>query len=51
MRNSRARAVADFEGGEILATVEIAATPDRVFKALASGEIVDFWLPDGHQRL
>jgi uncharacterized protein YndB with AHSA1/START domain len=38
-----ARAVADLETGAILATVEIAATPERVFQALASREIVDWW--------
>lgn len=47
MRNSRARAVADFAAGELLATVEIAAPPERVFKALASEEIVEWWTGEG----
>jgi uncharacterized protein YndB with AHSA1/START domain len=47
IRNVRARAVADFATGEILATVEIAASPDRVFKAVASEEIVDWWAGEG----
>lgn len=38
-----ARAVADLDAGSILATVEIAATPERVFLAIASREIVDWW--------
>ncbi len=38
-----ARAIADLDAGTILATVEIAASPDRVFKALCSEEIADWW--------
>lgn len=38
-----ARAVADLDAGSILATVEIAATPERVFQAITSREIVDWW--------
>jgi uncharacterized protein YndB with AHSA1/START domain len=38
-----ARAVADLEAGSILATVEIAASPERIFQALASREIVEWW--------
>lgn len=38
-----ARAVADLEAGLILATVEIASSPERVFQAIASREIVDWW--------
>jgi uncharacterized protein YndB with AHSA1/START domain len=38
-----ARAVADLEAGSILASVEIAATPERIFQALTSREIVDWW--------
>jgi uncharacterized protein YndB with AHSA1/START domain len=45
--NSRARAVADLAEGVILASVEIAASPDRVFRALASREIVDWWVRPG----
>ena len=40
---SRARAVADVAEGLIVATVEIAAAPERVFRALASKDIVDWW--------
>jgi uncharacterized protein YndB with AHSA1/START domain len=45
--NSRARAVADLAEGLILATVEIAASPERVFQALASKEICDWWIRPG----
>jgi uncharacterized protein YndB with AHSA1/START domain len=39
-----ARAVADLSGGTIIATVEIAAPPDRVFRALTDPEeIVRWW--------
>lgn len=38
-----ARAVADLDAGSILATVEIAATPERIFQAITSLEIVDWW--------
>lgn len=40
---SRARAVADVSSGTILATVEIAAPPERVFTALTSAEDVVKW--------
>ena len=36
---TRARAVADLVDGCIVASVELAATPERVFQALASPEI------------
>lgn len=42
-----ARAVADFAEGCVLASVEIAASPERVFVALASKEIVDWWVRPG----
>jgi len=45
--SSRARAVADLAQGQILASVEIAAPPERVFRALASKEIVDWWVRPG----
>lgn len=45
--SSRARAVADLAEGLILASVEIAASPERVFRALASKEIVDWWARPG----
>jgi uncharacterized protein YndB with AHSA1/START domain len=39
-----ARALADVNGGIILAEVEIAAPPERVFRALTqSDEIVRWW--------
>jgi uncharacterized protein YndB with AHSA1/START domain len=47
IESSRARAVADLAQGVILASVEIAASPERVFRALASREIVDWWVRPG----
>lgn len=44
---SRARAVADLAEGTILATVEIAAPPERVFRSLAGEEIVGWWMRPG----
>lgn len=44
---SRARAVADLAKGCVLARVEIGAPPERVFRALASDEIVDWWVRPG----
>jgi|ERR1700674_4250791 len=44
---SRARAVADLSAGEILATVQITVPPERVFRALTSKEIVDWWVRPG----
>jgi uncharacterized protein YndB with AHSA1/START domain len=38
-----ARALADVTGGTIVATVEIAAPPDRVFRAISSEEIAAWW--------
>lgn len=38
-----ARAVADVAAGMLLATVEIKATPERVFRALASEDIAKWW--------
>ena len=45
--SGQARAVADMAGGLILASVEIAAPPERVFQALTSKEIVDWWVNPG----
>ena len=42
-----ARAVADLAEGMILASVEVAAPPERVFRALASPEITDWWVRPG----
>jgi uncharacterized protein YndB with AHSA1/START domain len=33
--------------GHVLATVEVAAPPDRVFRALASGEVTKWWVSPG----
>jgi uncharacterized protein YndB with AHSA1/START domain len=44
---SSARAVADLAEGVILATVELAVPPERVFAALASKEVVDWWVRPG----
>ena len=46
-----ARALADVNGGIILAEVEIAAPPERVFRALTqSDEIVRWWgSPDAYR--
>jgi uncharacterized protein YndB with AHSA1/START domain len=45
-----ARAVADVTQGMVLATVDIAAPPERVFKAISSSEIARWWgSPDRHQ--
>jgi len=38
-----ARAMADLSSGTIVATVEIAATPERVFRALSTAEVADWW--------
>jgi uncharacterized protein YndB with AHSA1/START domain len=44
---TRARAVADLADGLVLATVEIAAPPARVFDALASPEVCAWWVRPG----
>ena len=44
---THARAVADVVDGLIVASVEIARTPERVFQALSSREIVDWWVNPG----
>jgi uncharacterized protein YndB with AHSA1/START domain len=44
---SRARAVADLARGLVLSTVEVAAPPERVYRALASSEVVDWWVRPG----
>src|SRR5919198_3405926 len=43
----RARAAADLAEGSVLATVEVAAPPERVFQALASKEVTDWWVRPG----
>jgi len=42
-----ARAAADLTAGFILATVEVAAPPGRVFAALASADVIDWWIRPG----
>lgn len=42
-----ARVVAELADGAIGASVEIAAPPERVFQALASKEILDWWIRPG----
>ena len=44
---THARAVADVIDGLIVASVEIERTPDRVFQALTTREIVDWWVNPG----
>jgi uncharacterized protein YndB with AHSA1/START domain len=39
--------VADTQAGHITATIDIAAPPERVFRALTSEEIVDWWVRPG----
>jgi uncharacterized protein YndB with AHSA1/START domain len=43
MLDTKARSVADLAQGMIVATVEIAVPPERVYRALASEEIVQWW--------
>jgi uncharacterized protein YndB with AHSA1/START domain len=45
--DTRARAVADLTEGLILASVEVTAAPERVFRALASKEITEWWVRPG----
>lgn len=45
--NIGARAVADLVEGELLASVVIAASPERVFRALTSSEITGWWVRPG----
>lgn len=42
-----AHAVAELADGVIRASVEVAASPERVFQALASKEIIDWWIRPG----
>jgi uncharacterized protein YndB with AHSA1/START domain len=45
--NGRARAIADLAEGQLLASVVIAASPERVFRALTSSEITGWWVRPG----
>jgi uncharacterized protein YndB with AHSA1/START domain len=44
---THARAVADVIDGLVVASVEVARTPERVFQALASKEVVEWWVNPG----
>src|SRR6266705_5908770 len=44
---STARAAADLADGLIIASVEVAAAPERVFEALASNEVTGWWVRPG----
>ena len=41
--SNRVRAVADVTEGTILAAVEIAAPPERVFRAITTDDVVHWW--------
>lgn len=41
------RAIADRNGKRLTATVEVAASPERTFRALVSQEITDWWVRPG----
>jgi uncharacterized protein YndB with AHSA1/START domain len=45
--NGKARAVADTAQGHLLASVELAAPRERVFQALASKEVTNWWVRAG----
>lgn len=47
VEQSKARAVADTAEGVLLASVEVAAPPERVFRAITSAEICDWWVRPG----
>jgi len=47
INTTAARAVADPAEGQLLACVEIEVEPDRVFRALTSGEITAWWVRPG----
>lgn len=50
-KSSAARAVADLEAGKIVATIEIRATPERVFRSLTTPEeLVRWWGAEGVYR-
>ena len=47
INDTRARAVADLAEGLVLASVDVAAAPERVFQAMASKEITEWWVRPG----
>ena len=44
---THARAVSDLVDGSVVASGEIAKAPERVFQALASREVIDWWVNPG----
>jgi uncharacterized protein YndB with AHSA1/START domain len=44
---THARAVSDVVDGSVLASVEIARAPERIFQALASREVIEWWVNPG----
>jgi uncharacterized protein YndB with AHSA1/START domain len=44
---TRSRAVSDLVDGRIVASVDLATTPRRVFQALSSREVIDWWVNPG----
>jgi uncharacterized protein YndB with AHSA1/START domain len=46
-KSGAARAVADVVEGELLASVKVAATPERAYRALVSNEITRWWVRPG----
>src|SRR5579864_2221681 len=47
LTDRRAHAVADHAAGYVLASLEVAAPPERVFQALTSKEITEWWVRPG----
>jgi uncharacterized protein YndB with AHSA1/START domain len=45
------RAAADGGGGTVIATAEVAGTPERVFRALTTDEVEHWWGDEGFYRL
>lgn len=45
-----ARAIADLDAGTILATVDVAVSPERVFRALTTDEVTKWWGSDDMYR-
>lgn len=43
LKRSAARAVADIAAGMLLASIEIKASPERVFRAISSADIAKWW--------
>jgi uncharacterized protein YndB with AHSA1/START domain len=44
---TKARAVSDVIDGLVVASVEIAKTPERVFQALTTPEVIEWWVNPG----